>query len=284
MANVAIVTDSSADLSAELLAQAGIRQVPLVVSFGEESFRSGAELTNEAFYARLTAPGAAFPRTAAPPVAGFEEAYREALEGGADGVVCVTLSARLSATYSHAEAARQAFPDADIRVIDSRTTTHQEGLLVRQAAEAAAAGASVSAVAELLEDLVARSRLYFGLHTLEYLKRGGRISAAQAAVGSVLSVKPIITIEEGVVETVDRPRTASRARARLLELLSARPIERAVVLHTLAPDAEAFADELAARTGVGRTAVEIGLVGPVAGSHVGPGAMGAAVLYPSTPV
>ncbi|HUG53866.1 MAG TPA: DegV family protein [Vicinamibacteria bacterium] len=280
MANVAIVTDSSADLTAEQLASAHIHEVPLVVSFGEESFRSGSELTNEDFYRRLTAPGAPFPRTAAPPTSGFEAAYAGALAAGADSIVCVTLSARLSATYSHADSARRAFRDADIRIVDSRTTTHQQGLIVLKAAEAAAGGADADAVTDLLHRLVARSRLYFGLHTLEYLKRGGRISAAQAAVGSVLSVKPIITVEEGVVETVDRPRTASRARARLLELLSARPVEHAVVLHTLAPDVEAFADELAARTGLDRGSVDIGLVGPVAGSHVGPGAMGAAVLYP----
>jgi DegV family protein with EDD domain len=281
MASVAIVTDSSADLTAEQLSSRGIHQVPLVVSFGDESFRSGVELTNEEFYRRLTAPGAPFPRTAAPSTAGFEQAFGEALAAGADSIVCVTLSARLSATWSHAESARRAFRDTDIRVVDSRTTTHQQGLLVLQAAEAAADGADASIIAALLEDLVSRSRLYFGLATLEFLKRGGRISAAQAAVGSVLSVKPIITVEDGVVETADRPRTASRARTRLLELLSARPVERAVVLHTLAPDAEAFADELAARTGLDRGAVEIGLVGPVAGSHVGPGAMGAAVLYPA---
>lgn len=281
MARVAIVTDSSADLPAEQLAALGVRQVPLIVSFGEESFRSGVDLSHEEFYRRLTAPGAPFPRTAAPSTASFEQAYGEALAAGADSLVCVTLSARLSATHAHAEAARRGFAGTPIHIVDSRTTTHQLGLLVRQAAEAATAGEDAAAIVALLDDLVTRSRLYFGLNTLDYLRRGGRISAAQAAVGSVLSVKPIITIEDGAVETADRPRTASRARARLLELLSARPVERAVVLHTLAPDVDAFADELAQRVGLQRPSVGIGLVGPVAGSHVGPGAMGAAVLYPA---
>jgi DegV family protein with EDD domain len=281
MARVAIVTDSSADLAPDTMTRWGIRQVPLIVSFGEESFTAGVELTNEDFYARLTAPGAPFPRTAAPSATAFEDAYRDALADGAASVVCITLSDRLSATMAQAALARTALPDADIRVFDSRTTSHQQGLMVRAAAELAAQSADAGAVVAHLEDMRERSRLYVALDTLEYLRRGGRISAAQAAIGSVLSVKPIITIEDGVVETVDRPRTHSRARARLLELLSARPVERAVVLHTSSPVAEGLADQLAERNRLSRDRIEIGLVGPVAGAHVGPGAFGAAILATS---
>jgi DegV family protein with EDD domain len=278
MARVAIVTDSSADLSPDLVARWGIRQVPLIVSFGEESFTGGVELTNEDFYARLTAPGAPFPRTAAPSTMAFEDAYRDARASGAASILCILLSGKLSATLGHATSARAALPELDVRVFDSLTTSHQLGLLVRAAAELAADGADADTIGEHLVDLRARSRLYIGLDTLEYLKRGGRISAAQAAIGSVLSVKPIITIEDGAVETVDRPRTSSRARARLLELLTQGPVERAVVLHTRSPDADAFAVELAERLGLPRDRVEVGLVGPVAGAHVGPGAFGAAIV------
>jgi DegV family protein with EDD domain len=278
MANVAIVTDSSADLEPEQLSRWGIRQVPLIVSFGEESFTAGVELTNASFHARLTAPGTPFPRTAAPSSAAFEEAFRDAFADDATSIVVVVLSGSLSATLSHATAAAAPFPDADIRLFDSRTTSHQLGLLVLAAAELAAHGAEPDAILERLTDLRGRSRLYVMLDTLEYLKRGGRISAAQAAIGSVLSVKPIITIQAGMVETVDRPRTASRARERLLDLLSQGPVERAVVLHTLALDPDQFADELAERLGLARDLVGIGLVGPVAGAHVGPGAIGAAIV------
>jgi DegV family protein with EDD domain len=278
MASVAIVTDTSADLGPDELAAWGIRQVPLIVSFGDDSFAAGVELTNADFYARLTAPGAPFPRTAAPSIAAFEDAYRDALSSGADAIVCVLLSGALSATLAHATAAIGTFADADIRIFDSQTTSHQLGLLVLAAAELAASGADADAIVDRLTALRARSRLYIALDTLEYLKRGGRISAAQAAIGSVLSVKPIITVEGGVVETVDRPRTASRARARLLELLSSGPVERAVVLHTQAPDAVAFAAELGGRLRLAPDRIGIGLVGPVAGAHVGPGAMGAAIL------
>ena len=278
MARVAIVTDSSADLAPDLLSRWAIHQVPLIVSFGDDSFSAGVELTNADFYARLTAPAAPFPRTAAPSIASFDDAYRAALAAGAQSVVCITLSGRLSATMSHASAARTALPDVDIRIFDSLTTSHQLGLLVRAAAELAADGADADAIVAQLADMRDRSRLYIALDTLEYLKRGGRISSAQAAIGSVLSVKPIITVEGGAVETVERPRTSSRARARLLELLTQGPVQRAVVLHTNAPGVEGFADELAERSGLARDDVEVGLVGPVAGAHVGPGAMGAAIL------
>jgi DegV family protein with EDD domain len=278
MPRVAIVTDSSADLAPDVLADGAIRQVPLVVSFGTEEFAAGVELTNEDFYTRLVAPGAPFPKTAAPAIASFEAAYEAARTDGAAAVVCVLLSGKLSATLSHASAARAATPDLDIRIFDSHTTSHQLGLLVRAAAEMAANDGDPDAIVARLADLRDRSRLYIALDTLEYLRRGGRISAAQAAIGSVLSVKPIITVQDGAVETVDRPRSRSRARARLLELLSQRPVERAVVLHTRAPDADAFADEIAARLALSRDLVEVGLVGPVAGAHVGPGALGAAIV------
>ena len=119
------------------------------------------------------------------------------------------------------------------------------------------------------------------LETLEYLKRGGRISAAQAAIGGILSVKPIITIEDGVVETADKPRTRSKARERLLELITAKPIERAVVLSGMAADPDAFATELAARAGLPVGSTPVRSIGPSVGPHVGPGAYGAVVIYRS---
>src|SRR6185436_14047204 len=121
-------------------------------------------------------------------------------------------------------------------------------------------------------------KLFVVLETLEYLKRGGRISPARAAIGSVLSVKPIITIEEGVVETADRPRTRGRARERLIELLVEQKPERIAILHGQATDVEAFANELAAATKVPRDKMTINLIGPSVGPHVGPGAYGAVTL------
>ena len=278
MARVAIVTDTSSDLLPDQSSALGISLVPLTVSFGDESFEAGTELSNEAFYERLTAPGAPFPRTAAPNPGAFESAYRAALDIGADGVVCVTISDKLSATYAAAVKGAEAFDAGQVEVIDSMTTTHALGLIARAAAELAATGADLAQVAERARHVSRRSDIHFIVDTLEYLHKGGRIGRASALLGSALSIKPILTVVEGVVESADRRRTMAKARARLLEIVSEHPIERAIVLHTLTPGIESFRDDLAGSTGLDRDDVEIGLVGPVAGAHVGPGMFGVTTL------
>ena len=278
MPTIAIVTDTSSDLLPEQAAEAGIRLVPLTVSFGDETFEAGTELRNEDFYPRLTAPGAPLPRTAAPNPQQFEAAYREALDSGADGVVCVTLSQKLSATYSSAVQGAGAFELGRVEVVDSRTTTHALGMIAIEAAAFAQSGASLVDVAARARDLADRSHLYFAVDTLEYLQKGGRIGRASALVGTLLSIKPILFVEDGAVGTADKLRTAAKARARLLELVSQRPVERATVLHTIATGIEAFRDEFAALVGLDAAVVPIGLVGPVAGTHVGPGMYGVSLI------
>lgn len=275
---VAIVTDSASDLSVELAAERGVTVVPLVVTFGSESFMSGVELSMDDFYRRLTAPEAPFPKTAACSPGDFAAAFRAALEQGHEAVVCITVGSKLSGTMKSAEIARESMPEAAIHLVDSGTASMQFGLLVLLAAEMARGGASAEVIVDELRQRLPASRLYVALDTLEYLKRGGRISGAQAAIGSVLSVKPIITITDGVVETADKPRTRGRARQRVIELLASEPAERAWVMHAQAPGIESFADDLARALGLPRAAVGIGLIGPSVAPHVGPGAYGAAVL------
>jgi DegV family protein with EDD domain len=277
MSPVAIVTDSAADLPSDLAAEAGITVVPLITIVGDQEFRTGIDLSAEQFYERLAAPGAPFPRTAAAPPATFQTTFEHLLAIGASGVVCVTIGSKLSATITSARIAAQVVGER-CRIVDSETASLSVGTLALMAAESARKGASVEEIVELLERRKRDSRLYVVLETLEYLRRGGRIGAAQAAIGSVLSVKPIITVRDGVVETADRPRTRGRARERLIELLSARPVERVAVIHARAQDVEAFADELARATGIPRAAVTISMIGPSVGAHVGPGAYGAAVM------
>lgn len=276
--SVAIVTDSASDLTAELAAEHGVTVVPLVVTFGEESFLSGVELSMEDFYRRLTAQDAPFPKTAACSPGDFAAAFRAALDQGHEAVVCITVGAKLSGTMKSAEIARDGMPDADIHLVDSGTASMQFGLLVLLAAEMARRGATAEAIVEELNRRLPASKLYVALDTLEYLKRGGRISAAQAAIGSVLSVKPIITITDGVVETADKPRTRGRARLRVIGLLASEPVERAWVLHSQATDIASFTDELASALGLPRAAIATSLIGPSVAPHVGPGAYGAAVL------
>jgi DegV family protein with EDD domain len=277
MSPVAIVTDSAADLPADLAAAAGITVVPLITIVGDHEFRTGIDLSAEEFYERLAAPGVPFPRTAAAPPAVFQTTFEHLLAAGASGVVCVTVGSKLSATITSARIAAQVVGER-CHVVDSETASLSVGMLALMAAERAGRSASVEEIVESLERRKRDSRLYVVLETLDYLRRGGRISAAQAAIGNVLSVKPIVTVRHGVVETADRPRTRGRARQRLIELLAAKPVERVAVMHAQAQDVEAFADELARATGIPRAAVTINMIGPSVGAHVGPGAYGAAVM------
>lgn len=281
MARVAIVTDSASDIPVELATRWGVTVVPLIVSFGSESWKAGVELPLDEFYRRLTAPGAPFPTTAACSPADFQQAFQACFDAGAESVVCITVGSKLSGTIKAAQVARDAMPDRDIRVVDSETATSALAIQVQLAQETAAAGASaddvVSTVARRRSDI----GIYFALETLEYLRRGGRISAAQAAIGSVLSVKPVLTVVHGVVETVDRPRTSGKARARLMELLTAKPAERIVVIHAQAPGIDAFRSELCTALKVPEEKVETILIGSSVAPHVGPGAYGAAVLAPA---
>jgi DegV family protein with EDD domain len=278
MSRVAIVTDSASDLTPEQAATAGITIVPLIVTFGEESFRAGVDLPIDDFYRRLLAPGAPFPTTAACSPAAFQKTFESLLDAGAEAVVCITVGGKLSGTTTAARIARDAMSGRPVHVIDSDTATASLLLLTMVAADASGQGASAEEVVALVRLRMSDTRIYFAVSTLEYLRRGGRISAAQAAIGSVLSVKPIITIADGVVETVDKPRTMGKARARLLELLTAEPVERIAVIHTQAPDVQAFAADLARASGVPIENVSVNLVGSSVAPHIGPGAFGAAVL------
>jgi DegV family protein with EDD domain len=275
---VAIITDTACDLSTERAAAAGITLVPLLVRFGDVEQKAGVELSVPAFYAKLLAPGSPFPSTAACAPGDFIAAFQRRLDAGAEGIVCLTVGGRLSATHKAAVVARDSMPGIPISVIDTETVTLCQGLLALLAAEAAAAGEPVDAVAALVEARKRDTRLFVMLDTLEYLRRGGRISAAQAAIGSVLSVKPIITIADGVVETVDKPRTTGRARARLLELVAEVRSERMAIVHSMAPGIEAFRADAVAASGVAASSVVTELVGPSVAPHTGPGAFGAALL------
>lgn len=281
MPRVAVVTDSASDLDAGQAAAAGITVVPLLVTFGEREYSAGVDMSPSQFWAELTAPGAPFPRTAAAAPGTFQQTFARLFDEGAEEIVYVGVGEKLSATIQSAKVAREMLPGRPIRIIDSGSASMGTGLLALLAAERAAAGAPADEIASEIERRRAGLRLYVVLETLEYLKRGGRISPARAAIGSVLSVKPIITLEDGVVETADRPRTRGKARVRLLELLAEVKPERVAVLHGQSPDVEGFATELASATSFPREQMTIHLIGSSVGPHVGPGAYGAVILPPA---
>ena len=281
MSRVAIVTDSAADLTPVASASAGIVVVPLEVSFGEARFKAGVDLTTEQFWERVTAPDAPFPKTAAASAGDFGAVFDRLFAEGADAIVCVNVAGTLSATIKSARIARDERPDREIHVVDSGSASMGEGLLAQMAAEMAADGRPAADIAAVLDDRKVDLNLYVALDTLEYLKRGGRISGSQAAIGTLLSVKPIITIKDGKAETTEKVRTRSKARERVMELLTVRPVERVAVLHTMAEDVEGFRDELVRRMpgGVDPARVSIQPVGPSVGPHLGPGGIGAVILY-----
>jgi DegV family protein with EDD domain len=276
---VAIVTDSGSDLTPAQLAEAGIRQVSLTVSFGEESFLSPDQIAPEEFWRRTAEPGCPLAHTAAPSVGQFMKTFEAALAAGHESIVCVCLSAELSATVKHARMAREMMPDKDILVVDSRSASMACGSLALTGAAMAAGGATAETIAHDLEDLVKVTNLYVALDTLEWLRKGGRISPAKAAIGGLLSIKPIITVVDGAVVVADQQRTRTKATARVVELLAERPLTELHVMYSPPTDADAFCESvLAALPGPAPKIVTTQILGPVIGAHIGPGAYGAIMV------
>ena len=281
MSRVAIVTDSASDLDPARAAALGISIVPLAVSFGAETFQAGIDLTADAFWARMTAPEAPFPKTAAASPGDFQGVYERAFTDGADAVVSIHVAGTLSGTMKSAEIARGLLAEREIHVVDSTSASMGEGLLAELGVQLAEHGVSAAEIARVLAERTADLSVFVALDTLEYLKRGGRISGAQAAIGTLLSVKPIITIKDGKVEATERVRTKSKARERVIELLAARPVERLAILYTPPSEPDTFRDEVIAAMpgGIDPATVSIQVVGPSVGPHLGPGCLGGVVLY-----
>jgi DegV family protein with EDD domain len=278
---VAVVTDSASDMDPARAASLGIAIVPLIVSFGKDTYSAGVDLSTDAFWQRMTAPDAPFPTTAACSPGDFQVAYQRAFDDGAEAIVSIHVAGTLSGTIKAAEVGAGMFKDREIRIVDSMSASMGEGVLAELAVRMASEGAAAAEIAQVVTRRREDIGVYLALETLEYLKRGGRISGAQAAIGTLLSVKPIIEIKDGRVETAERVRTRGKAREKLVELLAIRPIERLSILHTTNADAEAFAEQLIPRVpgGIDRSKVTIDLVGPSVGPHLGPGCVGAVALY-----
>ena len=270
---VRIVTDSSSDLTDEEVAAHHIEVVPLSIRFGDEEFEDRTDLTVEAFYEKLVV-SSTLPETAAPAPGKFEAAFRRQQEAGADAVVCINLASDLSATMQSAQnAAKAAAGSLDVRVIDSHSITSGLGTQVLLAAQAAESGASADEIVALVESLAARTHVFGALDTLDNLKKGGRIGGAQALVGSLLSIKPILDLSTGKVEEAGKARTRKKALDVLRDKVAeAGSIEHLCVTHGLAPDVEEMLDLLAPL--YPRDQIRVGPIGPVIGTHGGPRVMG----------
>ncbi len=278
---VAIVTDSASDFNPARAAELGITVVPLIVNFGKDAFSAGRDLSTDEFWTKLKTPGSPFPTTAACSPGDFQTTYQRLFDEGAEAIVSIHVAGTLSGTLKAAEVGRAMFKDKDIQIVDSMSASMGEGVLAEMAVEMSNAGASAADIAATVTRRRDDIGIFLALDTLEYLKRGGRISGAQAAIGTLLSVKPIIEVKHGLVETAERVRTRGKAREKLVELLTQRPMDRLSILHTTEAEVEVFAEQLIARVpgGIDRSKVTVDLVGPSVGPHLGPGCVGAVALY-----
>lgn len=276
---IKIVTDSTAYLPEATVRQHDIRVVPLYVHFGEKAFREGVELSNQEFYTRLKeAPE--LPTTSQPSAGEFHQVFKELLDAGHE-IVTLTISSKLNGTWNSAMAAKGMLPEADITVIDSLSTSVGLHLMVETAVEAASAGATRQEIVEKVEAIKQRLQIFFVVDTLEYLAKGGRIGNAKAFLGTLLKVKPILVLQDGAIEPLEQVRSKRKAQARMLDLVgeyvdNRGPQARTAVTNALVPDeAEALKKEIVERLGCREPVM--GELGPVIGTHTGPGVVGVAV-------
>jgi DegV family protein with EDD domain len=269
---VRIVTDSACDLPQDVCDELGIEVVSLTIRFGNEEFVDRKELDTASFWRKLES-ASVLPETAAPSVGAFEECFSRLAGSGADGIVCINLSSAMSATMQSAQVASKSLEgQLPVAVVDSKNVSMGVGMLAMLAAERAQAGDDVDTIVRAVEDCRSRQRLYATLDTLEYLRKGGRIGGAQAMLGSMLSIKPLISVEDGKVEQAGKVRTRSKALRALADRLSGQSIERIAVLHANADDIDEFMDM--ARAAAPDVPVTVGIIGPVVGVHTGPRTMG----------
>ncbi len=273
---VRIVTDSACDLPEAACSELGIEVVPLTIRFGEREFVDRKQLSTEAFWRELQS-SSVLPETAAPSVGVFEETFRRLADDGADGIVCINLSAKLSATMQSAQVAAKALDGLiPIEIVDSQSASMGIGNLVMYAARRAQDGASVEDIVREVEDRRDRQRVFATLDTLEFLRKGGRIGGAQALLGSMLSIKPVISVIDGAVEPAGRVRTRSKALRFLLDQIPDGKVESISVLHAMAPELDEFMAQLEPK--VPGAEVVIGTIGPVVGVHTGPRVIGIAYI------
>jgi DegV family protein with EDD domain len=271
---VRIVVDSTSDIGAERAKQHRISVVPLTVSFGTREYLDGIDLDTETFYEKLVS-SPTLPKTSLPSGAHFEDAYRAQIADGATGIVTITISSELSGTLNIATLAAQRVSEETgipIRLVDSHSVSAGIGLPAIIAADRAAAGASIDEVVTLCQSLFDRSKLTFVLDTLEYLQKGGRIGRAKAVVGTILNIKPLLTIKDGIVAPLEQARSRGKALARMTELLKAMgPLEYAAVA---ASDDQTAAEFYELTKNVFDGDVPIFKLGAVVGTHAGPHAGG----------
>lgn len=278
---ILVVTDSTAYIPDSALSGLDIPVIPLWLIWDDERFRDGVDIDPPTFYRRLR-ESKTFPTTSQPSAGEFVDFFRR-VGTGADAIVGVFISSKLSGTVASALAAQEQLPGWTIRVIDSLSTSMGLGFPVLAAARAAAAGKSLDEVVAATE-VRNRMNVLFAVDTLEYLHRGGRIGGAKRFLGTALSIKPLLHIEDGRVEALAQVRTKRKAVAQMLDIaeerLGGKPMAEVCVLDVDAPEeGDALAEQVRERFGI--APVHRTTVSPVIGTHAGPGTVGIC-FYPAT--
>lgn len=276
---VAVVADSSPYIPENLIEQYQIEVIPLNVIWGEETFSDGVDITTRQFYERL-AEDTIMPSTSQPSVAAFEQVFQKLHTQGYQ-ILAVLLSEQLSGTISSAQQAKKMVPDAEIEIFDSQSVAMACGFQVLAAARAAESGASLEQCLETARLARENSGVIFVLDTLEFLHRGGRIGGAKKFFGTLLRVKPVLAIEDGVVVSLDQVRTHQKALDRIVDLIMERTTgHQQVRLATLHANNPQTAEDILHRASrkISPQETIISEVSPVIGTHAGPGAVGLAYL------
>lgn len=274
--SIAIVTDSTCDLPQRVIHELGIKVIPLFINIGDKGYLDGVDITRKDFYTNL--PGyTVHPTTGTPGADAFKEAYQTLKDKGYTEILSIHISEKLSATVNVARNAAHEFRQIPVTVRDSGQLSLGTGLQVERASRMAAEGRSMQEIEIALDDLMARTFVAARLDTLEFLRRSGRMNGFIAGIGSLLELKPILTMRNGLPGS-ERVRTAHKAEARLLKMLEEhQPIEHFSLLHTNSPEqAMAFRDQAAHFLSV-EVAYSMDIT-PVIGAHIGPGAVGYAII------
>lgn len=281
MAKVALITDSTTNVPEALRKGYDIHVVPSLVIWGGQELRDGFDIQPTEFYKRL-ASSKDMPTTSQPSPAAFKEMYEKLSKEGFSDVLCVCISAKLSGTIASAEQAKPLMSGINVEIVDARSASMGTGWPLLEAARAAKAGKSLSECADIARKASQQTGVLLMVDTLEFLHRGGRIGGGARFLGTALNLKPILEIQDGALEAVERVRTKAKALDRIVELAEQRiagrtPVHLAVLHANAAGDAQALLDQASKRIKPAEVA-PLADVSPAVGTHTGPGTLGIAFM------
>lgn len=281
MSKISIITDSDSSLPNSIADELGIRQVPILIQFGEQSYATGIDITDDLLF-QMIDQKRVLPTTSAPSPNAFHDAFKDAFDQGADQVICICVSSAISATYQAAVSAAEMLPGKDITIVDSLNLTMAQGFIAMIAAEKVRQGANKAEVLKAIEETKLQVHVYGVLPTLKYLAMGGRMSKLAAGVADTLTIKPILTSRNGKLDLLEKVRTIRKAEDRLVELAGectqGKKIERIAMIHVNnVPDAQDLFEKIKTSLGIELSPIMAGFSAGLS-VHAGDGMIGFVIL------